>query len=85
VRPCNHTATVLGDLRTQPWAEIAASPALAEFTSAAPAICRPCPGLETCRAGCRAAAEVCFGSLEEPEPWLRANLDRLDPKTFYPT
>ena len=77
VRPCNHTATILGDLHTQPWAEIANSPTLAEFTSVAPEICRPCPGLETCRAGCRAAAEVCFGSLEEPEPWLRANLDRL--------
>ena len=23
------------------------------------------------------SAEVCFGSLSEPEPWLRANLDRL--------
>jgi radical SAM protein with 4Fe4S-binding SPASM domain len=79
VRPCNHTATVLGDLQAQPLAEIMASPAMAAFTSAAPAVCRPCPGLESCRAGCRAAAEVCFGSLEEPEPWLRANLERLPP------
>ena len=77
VRPCNHTATVLGDLRTQAWAEILGSPALAEFTAPAPEVCEPCPGLPTCRAGCRAAAEVCFGSLSEPEPWLRANLDRL--------
>ena len=76
-RPCNHTATILGDLRTQPWAEILSGPALAEFTAVTPEICRPCPGLDACRAGCRAAAEVCFGSLEEPEPWLRANLDRL--------
>ena len=36
-----------------------------------------CPGLATCRTGCRAAAKVCFGSLEEPEPWLRAKLERL--------
>jgi radical SAM protein with 4Fe4S-binding SPASM domain len=79
VRPCNHTATVLGDLRTQSLAEILAGPGLAEFTGAVPAVCRPCPGLSTCRAGCRAAAEVCFGSLSEPEPWLRANLDRLPP------
>jgi radical SAM protein with 4Fe4S-binding SPASM domain len=79
VRPCNHTATVLGDLRTQSLAEILAGPGLAEFTGAVPNVCRPCPGLPTCRAGCRAAAEVCFGSLSEPEPWLRANLDRLPP------
>lgn len=77
VRPCNHSATVLGDLHTQTLAEMRAGPALAGFTAAAPAVCRPCPGLPACRAGCRAAAEVCFGSLAEPEPWLRANLDRL--------
>lgn len=73
VRPCNHSATVLGDFRAQSMAELLAAPALQAFTSAAPEICKPCPGLETCRAGCRAAAEVCFGSLEEPEPWLREN------------
>jgi pyrroloquinoline quinone biosynthesis protein E len=81
VRPCNHTATVMGDLRTQTFSEILAGPTLAEFTAVAPEVCRLCPGLETCRAGCRAAAEACFGSLEEPEPWLRANLDRLPPDT----
>ena len=79
VRPCNHSATVLGDLRTQPLAEILAGPGLSAFTAAAPDVCRPCPGLAACRAGCRAAAEVCSGSLSEPEPWLRANLARLPP------
>ena len=79
VRPCNHSATVLGDLRTQTLTEILTGPALTAFTAAAPDVCRPCPGLATCRAGCRAAAEVCFGSLSEPEPWLRANLERLPP------
>ena len=77
VRPCNHSALVLGDLRTQTLAEILAGPELASFTAAAPKVCRPCPGLAICRAGCRAAAEVCFGSISEPEPWLRANLERL--------
>ncbi|MBU1878712.1 MAG: radical SAM protein, partial [Chloroflexi bacterium] len=80
VRPCNHTATILGDLRTQTLSEMLAGPTLAEFTAAAPDVCRPCPGLPTCRAGCRAAAEVCFDSLAAPEPWLRANLDRLPPQ-----
>lgn len=77
VRPCNHSATILGDFRTQTMAEILRSPKLQAFIEATPEICRPCPGLERCRAGCRAAAEVCYGSLEEPEPWLAANLDRL--------
>jgi radical SAM protein with 4Fe4S-binding SPASM domain len=77
MRPCNHTATVMGDLRRQSVKEILDGPALAAFLKPAPDVCLPCPGLETCRGGCRAAAEVCFGSLAEPEPWLRANLDRL--------
>jgi len=75
VRPCNHSSTVLGDLRTQTLAEILAGPELAKFTTATPDVCRSCPGLSACRAGCRAAAEVCFGSPSEPEPWLRANCD----------
>jgi radical SAM protein with 4Fe4S-binding SPASM domain len=77
VRPCNHSATILGDFRTQTMRDILASRALQDFSSAVPAVCRPCPALETCRAGCRAAAEVCFGSLATPEPWLEMNLDRL--------
>ncbi len=77
VRPCNHSATVLGDFKAQPMAELLASPTLVEFVAAVPEVCRPCPGLARCRAGCRAAAEVCFGSLTEPEPWLRENLAAL--------
>jgi radical SAM protein with 4Fe4S-binding SPASM domain len=77
VRPCNHSATILGNFRTQTMHELLADPALAAFSSAVPAICHPCPALETCRGGCRAAAEVCFGSLATPEPWLQANLDQL--------
>lgn len=75
VRLCNHSATVLGDFRTQTMAEILRSPALTDFTAATPELCRPCPGLEVCRAGCRAAAEVCFGSLDVPEPWLKEGLE----------
>jgi hypothetical protein len=77
VRPCNHSATILGDFRTQRMREILAGQELHAFGSMIPEICRPCPGLETCRAGCRAAAEVCFGSPAVPEPWLGAHLDRL--------
>jgi radical SAM protein with 4Fe4S-binding SPASM domain len=77
VRPCNHSATILGDFRVQWMREILDSPTWHAFRAEIPEICRPCPGLETCRAGCRAAAEVCFGSPAVPEPWLEANLDRL--------
>ncbi len=79
VRPCNHSATILGDFHQQSMQEMLEGPALRAFTAVVPEVCRPCPGLDQCRAGCRAAAEVCFGSLEEPEPWLKANLERLPP------
>jgi radical SAM protein with 4Fe4S-binding SPASM domain len=77
VRPCNHSATVLGDLRDRSFHEIVTDRRLTAFQGSVPEVCRTCPGLDACRAGCRGAAEVCFGSPEEPEPWLRANLDRL--------
>jgi radical SAM protein with 4Fe4S-binding SPASM domain len=77
VRPCNHSATILGDFRAQTMQDILANRALESFAVTTPAVCRPCPALQTCRAGCRAAAEVCFGSLTSPEPWLQANADRL--------
>jgi len=84
VRPCNHSATILGDFRAQTMQDILARHALKAFSSAAPPICRPCPALETCRAGCRAAAEVCFGSPAAPEPWLQVNQERLAGRTDMP-
>jgi radical SAM protein with 4Fe4S-binding SPASM domain len=73
VRPCNHTPTILGNLREEPFGEIIAPARLAPFVEAAPRFCAPCALRETCLGGCKAAAEVCYGSLCEEDPFLRAN------------
>ena len=72
VRPCNHSPTILGNIRTQSFAAIAHSTAMRAFMAARPAFCAGC-ALETeCQGGCKAAAEACCGSVSEMDPFLRA-------------
>jgi pyrroloquinoline quinone biosynthesis protein E len=75
VRPCNHTPTVLGNLRHEPFAEIIAPARLEPFVSAAPAFCAPCALRDTCLGGCKAAAQVCYGALDAEDPFLHHNRD----------
>jgi len=73
LRPCNHSPTVLGDLRRSSLRELLDSPALAEFASARPGICGGCRLERSCQGGCKAAAEACCGSAWEPDPFLAAH------------
>jgi radical SAM protein with 4Fe4S-binding SPASM domain len=77
VRPCNHTATVLGNVWEEPLREILDPARLERFTHAVPGVCSRCALVETCQGGCRAAAEVCVGRLDDPDPFLAANLERV--------
>lgn len=79
VRPCNHTTTVLGNVWEEPLADILAPERLAPFRDALPEVCRGCPRAAECQGGCKAAAQVCFGRLDLPEPFLQANLPRRRP------
>jgi radical SAM protein with 4Fe4S-binding SPASM domain len=79
VRPCNHTPTILGNLFQAPFAELISPERLAPFVRATPAFCQPCRLRDTCQGGCKAAAEVCYGSLAAEEPFLRHNRDRAVP------
>ena len=72
LRPCNHSPQVLGNVWERPLAELVRSPAVASFRAARPASCAGCPREDSCQGGCKAAAQVCFGSLEAEEPWLQA-------------
>jgi radical SAM protein with 4Fe4S-binding SPASM domain len=76
LRPCNHTPTILGNLFEKPFAELTAPERLAPFVGAVPAFCQPCLLRNTCQGGCKAAAEVCYGSLAAEEPFLHHNRDR---------
>jgi radical SAM protein with 4Fe4S-binding SPASM domain len=81
LRPCNHTATVLGNLLEEPFADLIAPERLAPFVAALPDFCAPCTLRETCQGGCKAAAEVCYGSLSAEEPFLHCNRAAARPLT----
>ena len=79
VRPCNHTPTILGNLLNESFAEITAPQRLAPFMRAVPEFCQPCRLRDTCQGGCKAAAQVCYGSLAAEEPFLHRNRERALP------
>ena len=75
VRPCNHTPTILGNLFDNPFEALIASEKMSAFVNAAPAFCSPCTLRSSCQGGCKAAAQVSYGGLDEEEPFLRYNQD----------
>lgn len=77
LRPCNHSPTILGNLLDEPFSDLIAPERLAPFVSAIPSFCDPCGMRELCQGGCKAAAEVCYGSLSTEEPFLRVNRNEL--------
>ena len=72
VRPCNHSPTILGNIRRDGLERMIASYAMADFYAARPAFCEGCSLEKTCLGGCKAAAEACFGSAWECDPFLAA-------------
>jgi radical SAM protein with 4Fe4S-binding SPASM domain len=79
LRPCNHTATILGNLLETPFADLIAPERMAGFVEAIPHICASCAVRDSCQGGCKAAAEVCYGSLTAEEPFLRRNRAQIKP------
>jgi radical SAM protein with 4Fe4S-binding SPASM domain len=73
LRPCNHTPTILGNLLEEPFADLIAPQRMAPFVEAVPHFCDPCVLRDTCQGGCKAAAQVCYGSLTAEEPFLHRN------------
>lgn len=76
VRPCNHSSTILGDLRQQDFADIVGRPSPRSDWSAMPQECLECthPLKEQCRGGCPAAAEECYVELGRRDPFVALSL-----------
>ena len=72
VRPCNHTPTILGNIRETSFAAMAASPKMRDFCAARPAFCAGCKLEMECLGGCKAAAEAATGSAWNCDPFLTA-------------
>ena len=75
VRPCNHSPTILGNIRTMSFREMTRSAPLKEFVEARPKFCSGCRLELQCLGGCKAAAEACFGSAYAMDPFLAAYHD----------
>jgi radical SAM protein with 4Fe4S-binding SPASM domain len=71
VRPCNHSTTILGNLFEKSFGELISPQQLNGFVNALPAMCSACKQHALCQGGCKASAQVCYGSLNEVEPFLR--------------
>jgi radical SAM protein with 4Fe4S-binding SPASM domain len=72
LRPCNHTDTILGNLLNESFASLIAPERMSAFTCAIPAHCANCDRRLECQGGCKASAQVCYGSLTAKEPFLRS-------------
>ena len=72
IRPCNHSTTILGNIREAGFWRMADSAAMKDFMAARPDFCAGCKLAEQCLGGCKAAAEACCGSPWLPDPFLAA-------------
>jgi radical SAM protein with 4Fe4S-binding SPASM domain len=79
LRMCNHTPSILGNLRESTFAELTAPDKIKAFCEARPEFCAGCAMESTCQGGCKAAAQACTGCLTDPDPFLAQNLDTADP------
>ncbi|KAF0106350.1 MAG: hypothetical protein FD146_2616 [Anaerolineaceae bacterium] len=72
LRACNHTDMILGNLFEEPFADLIAPKRMSAFTCAIPAFCADCDRRLECQGGCKASAQVCYGSLTAEEPFLQS-------------
>jgi radical SAM protein with 4Fe4S-binding SPASM domain len=73
LRPCNHTDIILGNLFEAPFATILNTRKMQDFINSIPPFCMDCQHRTECQGGCKASAQVCYGSLTALEPFLRHN------------
>jgi radical SAM protein with 4Fe4S-binding SPASM domain len=72
VRPCNHSPTILGNIRETGFAAMAGSAKMRDFVAARPEFCAGCRLETECLGGCKAAAEAAAGSAWSCDPFLAA-------------
>ena len=71
IRPCNHSTTILGNLFEGSFGDLVLQEKMCGFVNALPTVCMMCGQRSVCQGGCKAAAQVCYGSLDATEPFLR--------------
>ncbi len=78
LRVCNHSSTILGNLREGYFDELIQCPYVEDFKTVMPDVCLSCaPEVRSrCHGGCKMAAQECYGSFRLSEPFLRRHRDR---------
>ncbi len=71
LKSCPHSATSLGSALDRPVSELLRGPRYVEFTDSIAEFCKDCPHVEICRGGCKSAAQLCYGSAAEEDPFLK--------------
>ncbi|MBI4834143.1 MAG: radical SAM protein [Planctomycetes bacterium] len=71
IRPCNHTPMILGNILKDSFTSISKPDKISEFTEPIPEFCQDCAMVKTCLGGCKASAQVCYGSLSAEEPFIK--------------
>ncbi|PIU56403.1 MAG: hypothetical protein COS89_06065 [Deltaproteobacteria bacterium CG07_land_8_20_14_0_80_38_7] len=71
LRMCNHTSEILGSLWDVSFQDLITGESANLFCGATPEFCKSCSLETTCQGGCKASAQVCYGSLDQEEPFLR--------------
>lgn len=76
LKVCPHSAVPLGNAIDRSITEILRSAAYSEFLDSIAPFCVDCPHVTVCRGGCRSAAQLCFGTLRDEDPFLSMWKDR---------
>lgn len=77
VRPCNHSALIIGNFLNSSMKEILQNDLLLDYEKARPQECKGCSKLYECQGGCKAAAEVCYGDYRKMEPFVARNFQGI--------
>ena len=70
VRMCNHSPVILGNILRQGFYEIAQDRRCREWIEVRPEFCKPCPGWDRCKGGCRAVAQQMGLALDTLDPYV---------------
>jgi radical SAM protein with 4Fe4S-binding SPASM domain len=78
VRPCNHSSTILGNVLNEPFSVITGCERSRTWAVEFPERCDGCEHLASCKGGCKAAGEVCDGSLKCLDPFVSRSLSNME-------
>jgi radical SAM protein with 4Fe4S-binding SPASM domain len=73
LRICDQSPVILGNLFKKSLKKLLKSEKILYFRDLIPPFCKGCEHADYCRGGCKAAAEICYGSASLPEPFLLLN------------